>query len=90
MTTSSTAKLVGVAKLATGPSHDTFAIGEARRRIYVSNAERSSLSIIDMDQNIIVREVPTGGEPEGVLVSQDGKTVYVTSEVGDIVHRIDA
>src|SRR5262249_40256443 len=38
----------------------------------------------------IVREVPTGGEPEGVLASQDGRTVYVTSEVGDIVHRIDA
>ena len=50
----------------TGPSPETFAIDEQRRRIYVSDEEASSLSIIDMDQNIIVKEVPTGAEPEGV------------------------
>ena len=43
-----------------------------------------------MDQNIIVHEVPTGAEPEGVFVSEDGKIVYVTSEVGDLVHLVDA
>ena len=37
-----------------------------------------------------MHEVPTGAEPEGVLVSDDGKTVYVTSEAGDLVHEIDA
>jgi YVTN family beta-propeller protein len=34
--------------------------------------------------------VPTGAEPEGVLVSEEGHFVYVTSEVGDLVHLIDA
>jgi YVTN family beta-propeller protein len=34
--------------------------------------------------------VPTGAEPEGVLVSEDGKLVYVTSEAGDLLHEIDA
>jgi YVTN family beta-propeller protein len=48
------------------------------------------LAIIDMDRNIVEKEVQTGAEPEGVLVSADGKTVYVTSEVGDLVHAIDA
>ena len=43
-----------------------------------------------MDRDVIVQEVPTGAEPEGVLVSDDGKTVYVTSEAGDLVHAIDA
>ncbi len=43
-----------------------------------------------MDQNIIVHEVPTGAEPEGVFISEDGKIVYVTSEVGDLVHMVDA
>ena len=42
-----------------------------------------------MDQNIIIHEVPTGAEPEGVFVSEDGRHVYVTSEVGDLVHLID-
>ena len=36
-----------------------------------------------------VAEVPTGAEPEGVMLGPDGKTVYVTSEVGDLVHKID-
>jgi YVTN family beta-propeller protein len=43
-----------------------------------------------MEENITVFEVPTGAEPEGVFVSEDGKTVYVTSEVGDLVHQVDA
>lgn len=33
--------------------------------------------------------VETGAEPEGVLASPDGKTVYVTSEVANIVHVVD-
>jgi len=37
-----------------------------------------------------VQEVPTGAEPEGVFISDDGKTLYVTSEVGDLVHMVDA
>ncbi len=56
----------------------------------MSNEEASSLSVIDIDQNIIVQEVPTGAEPEGVAIGKDGKVVYVTSEVGDLVHEIDA
>ena len=28
-----------------------------------------------MDQNIIVHEVPTGAEPEGVAISRDGKVL---------------
>ncbi|MDP3168656.1 MAG: beta-propeller fold lactonase family protein, partial [Hydrogenophaga sp.] len=34
-------------------------------------------------------EVNTGGEPEGVLVTADGKFAYVTSEVANVVHYID-
>ena len=37
-----------------------------------------------------MQEVPTGAEPEGVLVAEDGKTVYVTSEAGDLVHEVAA
>ena len=47
------------------------------------------MSIIDMDQQITLAEVPTGAEPEGVWLAPDRKTVYVTSEVGDLIHHID-
>src|SRR6202163_4713919 len=46
------AKLEVIGRINTGPSPETFAMDETRRRIYVSNEEGSSLSIIDMDQNI--------------------------------------
>ena len=36
-----------------------------------------------------MKTVEVGAEPEGVLVSPDDKTVYVTSEVANIVHVID-
>ena len=42
-----------------------------------------------MDQNIIIHEVPTGAEPEGVFVAEDGHFVYVTSR-WDLVHLVDA
>lgn len=34
--------------------------------------------------------VEVGAEPEGVLAAPDGRTVYVTSEVANIVHVVDA
>ena len=34
--------------------------------------------------------VEVGEEPEGILVSPDGKTVFVTSEVANMVHVVDA
>ncbi|MFO1349588.1 MAG: beta-propeller fold lactonase family protein [Gammaproteobacteria bacterium] len=33
--------------------------------------------------------IETGAEPEGVLASPDGKTVYVSSEVANLVHVVD-
>lgn len=33
--------------------------------------------------------IEVGEEPEGILASPDGKTVYVTSEVANIVHVVD-
>ncbi len=34
-------------------------------------------------------QIATGEEPEGVLVTPDGKTAYVTSEEDEVVHVID-
>jgi DNA-binding beta-propeller fold protein YncE len=39
---------------------------------------------------ILIRTSLREAEPEGVLVSENGRFVYVTSEVGDLVHLVDA
>jgi DNA-binding beta-propeller fold protein YncE len=59
-------KVVG--KLVTGSSPETFAMDEARRRIYVSDEEASTLAIIDTDKKIIEKEVPTGAPRTGRIV----------------------
>jgi YVTN family beta-propeller protein len=55
----------------------------------VSNEDEGELTFIDIAAKKAVKEVKVGKEPEGVKVSPDGKTVYVTSEVASMVHVID-
>jgi YVTN family beta-propeller protein len=38
----------------------------------------------------VLYKAPTGAEPEGVLLSRDGGTVYVTSEVANLVDVVAA
>jgi YVTN family beta-propeller protein len=83
------AKLEVVGKLFAAKPR-AFGINENQRRIYVPNPEGSSLSVIDMNQNVIIQEVPTSGGPEEVFVSEDGHFVYVASEVDDFIHLVDA
>ena len=47
------------------------------------------MEIIDVATKTVVARVATGAEPEGVINSVDGKTVFVTSEVADMVHVVD-
>ena len=41
------------------------------------------------DEIVGMTTVDVGEEPEGILVSPDGKTVFVTSEVANMVHVVD-
>jgi DNA-binding beta-propeller fold protein YncE len=83
------AKLEVVGRL-TAPNPRAFGISDKLHRIYVPNPEGSSLSVIDIDQNVIIEEVPTGGGPEEVFVSEDGHFVYVASVIDDFIHLVDA
>jgi YVTN family beta-propeller protein len=83
------AKLEVVGRL-TASNPRAFGISEKLRRIYVPNLEGSSLSVIDMNQNVIIEEVPTGRGPDEVFVSEDGHFIYVASAAGDFIHLVDA
>ena len=48
------------------------------------------VGVVDVASGKRSGEIKVGEEPEGVLVSRDGRTVYVTSEVASLVHVIDA
>jgi YVTN family beta-propeller protein len=61
----------------------------AQGRIYSASEETELLSILDAASGNVLGTVPTGEEPEGVAVSADGKTAYVTVEGDDTVAVID-
>jgi YVTN family beta-propeller protein len=87
--------IIDVAKLeiagrVNAPNPRAFGISEKLRRIYVPNPEGSSLSVVDMDHNVIIQEISTGAGPEDVFVSEDGHFVYVASAIGDFIHLVDA
>ena len=48
------------------------------------------MEVIDVASKTIVQRMPTGAEPEGVINSVDGKYIFVTSEVADMVDVIDS
>ena len=59
------------------------------RRCTSPTRTRALLSFIDIASGKVAKTVEVGKEPEGVKVSPDGKTVWVTSEVASLVHVID-
>src|SRR5258708_12085417 len=49
-------------------------------RVFVTNGNSASLSIIDTSSNGIIATVPVGSNPTSVAVSADGVSAYVTNE----------
>jgi YVTN family beta-propeller protein len=46
-------------------------------RAYVSNEDGHSVTVIDTDKNEVIITVPVGKRPRGVLLSHDGKQLFV-------------
>jgi YVTN family beta-propeller protein len=57
-----------------------LAVSPTHNRLFVSNGNGGSLSIIDMSSNKLIATVPSGSLPSAVAVSPDGSRVYVANE----------
>jgi PQQ-dependent catabolism-associated beta-propeller protein len=55
----------------------------------VANEDDSQVTIIDIEKNKVLAEVPVGVEPEGMGLSPDGKVLVNTSETTNMAHFID-
>jgi putative membrane protein len=78
-----------VASYDVGTDPEDFAIGTTGTRLYVSNEDVGTASVIDMEGKAAAIRHPVGLEPEGVTASPDGRWVYVTSEASSTVAVID-
>ena len=60
------------------------------RMAYVTNAQSSSVSVIDTTTHTVTATIRVGADPIGVAVSPDGSTVYVANEGSNNVSVINA
>jgi PQQ-dependent catabolism-associated beta-propeller protein len=73
-----------------GSDPEQFALSPDGSRLYVSNEDAATASVLEPNTGKLVAAVPVGTEPEGVGVSPDGKLVFVTGETSNNITALDA
>src|SRR5439155_26393146 len=61
----------------------------AARKLYVANTAGETLSVIDLDRQVVVREVPIGRHPHGLALSPDQRRIYCSVEGDPSVRFLD-
>jgi YVTN family beta-propeller protein len=77
-------------KIAAGSDPEEFALSKDGARIYISNEDTKSATVINIASEKIEHIIPVAQEPEGVTTTPDGKSFYVTCEAGGDVFVIDS
>ena len=76
-------------KVAAGSDPEEFAVSKDGARIYISNEDSKSATVINIATGKLEHSIPVGAEPEGVTTTPDGKFFYVTCEAGGDVYIVD-
>ncbi len=76
-------------KLPAGSDPEQFAVTTDGKRIYASNEDVATASLMNVADGKVERIFPVKKEPEGVGLRPDGKFVYVTCETGGDIFVID-
>ncbi|HYH09591.1 MAG TPA: beta-propeller fold lactonase family protein [Thermoanaerobaculia bacterium] len=72
-----------------GTDPECVAVGPDGQRLYLSNEDAGTASIIDVASGKHLSTLVVGTEPEGVTATPDGKWVYVTAETSNVLSVID-
>src|SRR5918994_3149538 len=59
------------------------------REIFVSNEKGNSISIVDGDSLEVIETVPGGNRPRGIVLSPDGKHLYICASDDDTIEIMD-
>jgi YVTN family beta-propeller protein len=76
-------------KLPAGSDPEEFAVSSDGSRLYVSNEDVATASVINVADGKVERIFRVQKEPEGIALSPDGRFLYVTCETGGEVVVID-
>ena len=77
-------------KIKVGSDPEEFALSPDGHKIYVSNEDVKTASIVDITSGKVEHIILVGQEPEGVAVTPDGNRIYVTCETGGDILVVDA
>ncbi|QTD56688.1 YncE family protein [Parasphingorhabdus cellanae] len=60
-----------------------------KSRAFVSNMQSGTVSVLDLNNNRKITDLPAGTEPEGLAITPDGKTIWVADRRGDSLRIFD-
>lgn len=83
-----THRLLHTIPTAQAQSH-VMVISPDESRAYIANFSPGTVTVIDLNQRLILKQILTGPGTEGIGLSADGRSLYATSVLGATVHKID-
>jgi len=83
-----TARIVGIVATQQNVSH-MVALAPKHDRAFVANIGSGSVSVIDLESNRRIANIPTGAGAEGIDVSPDQSEVWVVNRAVDTISVID-
>lgn len=83
-----TRRVVSRVPTARETSHMVAASPDAKRA-YVANIGSGSVTVVDLVEGKVVKDVPTGEGAEGIAITPDGREVWVTNRSADTVSILD-
>lgn len=60
-----------------------------KNRAFVSNMQSGTVSVVDLEKENKIKDLPAGTEPEGLAITPDGKTVWVADRRSDLLRVFD-
>src|SRR6266850_3732564 len=76
-------------KIQVGSDPEQLALSADGTRLYVSNEDVGTASVLNIDSGKVEHIIPVSREPEGVGTMPDGKAFYVTCETEGEIYAID-
>jgi len=83
-----TGKVESAIKTGQNVSH-MVELGSGEQRVFVSNIGSGSVSVLDLQSQSLIKNMPTGEGAEGITLANDGSEVWVTNRAANSISVID-